>query len=208
MKHAPCGVLRGLGPIATQVRCRRAYRRACGLAVVGVPLAGARIAAILGLGLHVNLSPSAPRGLYRAVTGTPLGGAWVAACVSPEAAALGRARGYVWSGPCVGGVQPIVKPVVALAGDVVALGPEAVIVNGQRLPGRSSADVDSLGPPLPHAVWGRHVVTADEFWLVSTRVPNSWASRYLGPSSRGRRYAPWRGRYGLSSDAGVQPSRL
>src|SRR2546422_4310343 len=82
MKHAPCGVLRGLGPIATQVRCRRAYRRACGLAVVGVPLAGARIAAILGLGLHVNLSPSAPRGLYRAVTGTPLGGAWVAACVS------------------------------------------------------------------------------------------------------------------------------
>jgi len=50
MKHAPCGVLRGLGPIATQVRCRRAYRRACGLAVVGVPLAGALITAILGLG--------------------------------------------------------------------------------------------------------------------------------------------------------------
>jgi len=115
----------------------------------------------------VNLSPSAPRGLYRAVTGTPTRGAWVAACVSPEAAALGRARGYLWSGPCVGGVQPIVKPVVALAGDVVALGPEAVIVNGQRLPGSSSADVDSLGLPLPHAVWGRHVVTADEFWLVS-----------------------------------------
>src|SRR2546422_7625645 len=50
MKHAPCGVLRGLGPVATQVRCRRAYRRACGLAVVGVPLAGALITAILGLG--------------------------------------------------------------------------------------------------------------------------------------------------------------
>jgi type IV secretory pathway protease TraF len=76
------------------------------------------------------------------------------------------------------------KPVVALAGDVVELGPEAIVINGQRLPGSSSADVDSLGLTLPHAVWGRHVVGSDEFWLVSTRVPNSWDSRYLGPFSR------------------------
>src|SRR5437879_11485189 len=117
MKHAPCGVLRGLGPVAAQVRCHRACRRTCWWAVVGVPLAGALIAAILGLGLHVNLSPSAPRGLYRAITGTPNRGAWVAACVSPEAAALGRARGYLGAGPCVGGVQAVIKLVVALAGD-------------------------------------------------------------------------------------------
>ena len=38
---------------------------------VGVPIAGALLAAILGLGLHVNLSPSAPRGLYRAVMDLP-----------------------------------------------------------------------------------------------------------------------------------------
>src|SRR5213593_5310475 len=133
MKHAAYRVLRGLGPVAAQVRCRRACRRACERAVVGVPLAGALAAAILGLGLHVNLSPSAPRGLYRAVTGTPTRGAWVAACVSPEAAALGRARGYLGPGPCVGGVQAVLKPVVALAGDVVELGPEAMVVNGQRL---------------------------------------------------------------------------
>ena len=155
-----------------------------GRAVVGVAIAGALLAAILGLGLHVNLSPSAPRGLYRAVAGTPIRGAWVAACVSLEAAAIGRARGYLWPGPCVGGVEPVLKPVVAVAGDVVELGPEAVVVNGQRLPGSVSADVDSLGLPLPHAVWGRHVVAAHEFWLVSTRVPNSWDSRYLGPFSR------------------------
>ena len=155
-----------------------------GRAVVGVAIAGALLAVILGLGLHVNLSASAPRGLYRAVAGTPIRGAWVAACVSPEAAAIGRARGYLWPGPCVGGVEPVLKPVVAVAGDVVELGPEAVVVNGQRLPGSVSADVDSLGLPLPHAVWGRHVVAAHEFWLVSTRVPNSWDSRYLGPFSR------------------------
>jgi len=184
MKHAPCGVLRGLGPVAALVRCCRARRRTCGRAVIGVLLAGSLLAAILGLGLHVNLSPSAPRGLYRSITGAPTRGAWVAACVNPEAATFGRARGYLGAGSCVGGVQPVIKPVVALAGDVVELGPEAMVVNGQRLSGSSSSDVDSLGQPLPHAVWGRHVVTADEFWLVSTRVPNSWDSRYLGPFSR------------------------
>jgi len=180
MKHARGGVLRDLRPFSAQVRYRRGCRRTCGRALVGVLLA----AAIRGLGLHLNLSPSAPRGLYRALAGTPTRGAWVAACVSPEAAALGRARGYLGAGPCIGGVQPVIKPVVALAGDVVELGPGAVIVNGQRLPHSSSADADSLGLSLSHAVWGRHVVGADQFWLVSTRVPNSWDSRYLGPFSR------------------------
>jgi len=33
--------------------------------------------------------------------------------VSPEAAALRRAQVYRWPGPCVGGVRPIVTPVVA-----------------------------------------------------------------------------------------------
>jgi conjugative transfer signal peptidase TraF len=112
-------------------------------------LSGAILAAVLGLGLHLNLSPSAPRGLYRAVAGTPTRGAWVAACVSPEAAALGRARGYLGAGSCAGGVQPVLKPVIAVAGDVVELGPEGVAVNGQRLPASASADVDSVGRGSP-----------------------------------------------------------
>src|SRR5438445_7252036 len=164
MKHAPGGVRRGLGSVAAQVRCRRGCCRTCERALVGVLLAGALAAAILGLGLHVNLSPSAPRGLYRAVAGTPTRGAWVAACVSPEAAALGRARGYLGAGACVGGVQPVIKSVLALAGDVVELGPEAVVINGEHLPGSSSADVDGLALPLPPAGWGRHVVAAVEVW--------------------------------------------
>src|SRR5207302_5413533 len=123
MKHAPGGVLRGFGSVVAQVRCRRGCCRTCKRALVGVLLAGALAAAILGLGLHVNLSPSAPRGLYRAIAGAPTRGAWVAACVSAEAATFGRARGYLGAGSCVGGVQPVIKPVVALAGDVVELGP-------------------------------------------------------------------------------------
>lgn len=141
------------------------------------------LAAILTLGLYVNVSASAPRGLYRMVTGHPTRGAWVVACVSSQSAALARARGYLRPGPCPGGVQPVLKPVVAIAGDVVEIRPEAVTVNGERLPDSATAASDSLGRELRHVAWGQHVVGTDELWLVSTRVPNSWDSRYLGPIS-------------------------
>jgi conjugative transfer signal peptidase TraF len=152
--------------------------------MVSVAIVATVATSILGLRLHVNVSPSAPRGLYRVAAGIPERGAWVIACLSPDAAALGRARAYLGPGPCPEGVQPVIKPVVAVAGDVVDLGPDAVVVNGRTLPGSSSADTDSLGRPLPHAAWGRHVVAPGEVWVVSTRVPNSWDSRYVGPVAR------------------------
>ena len=36
--------------------------------------------------------------------------------VSLQSAALARARGYLGPGPCAGGVQPVLKPVIALGG--------------------------------------------------------------------------------------------
>ncbi len=76
MKHAICRVLHQLGSVVVQLRCRRAYRRTCGGAAVAVPLACSFLAAILGLGLHVNLTASAPRGLYRAIAGPPPAVPW------------------------------------------------------------------------------------------------------------------------------------
>jgi conjugative transfer signal peptidase TraF len=183
VKHALSGVLRGSPARALHVSCRSACSRNALRPVVVLPTVGVLLAAILAFALHVNLSASAPRGLYRTVTGLPTRGAWVVACVNAQSAALARARGYLGPGPCAGGVQPVLKRVVAVAGDVVEIGPEAVTVNGQRLPDSSTAASDSLGRDLQHVAWGRHVVGLDELWLVSTRVPNSWDSRYLGPFS-------------------------
>ena len=45
---------------------------------------------------------------------------------------------YLGPGSCAGGVQPVVKPVVAAAAYVVEFEPERA-VNGQRLLGNSSA---------------------------------------------------------------------
>jgi conjugative transfer signal peptidase TraF len=107
----------------------------------------------------------------------------VVACVSPDTAALGRGPRDLGPGPCAAAVQPVIKRVVAVAGDVVDLSPDAVVVNGRALPGSSSAEVDSVGRRLPHVRWGRHVVAPGELWVVSARVPNSWDSRYLAPVS-------------------------
>jgi hypothetical protein len=160
---------------------RRAHWRARRRAPGSVGLVGGVLTVIPTLGLHVNLSVSAPaagpdrrgssrsrgvggglrerrRGRSRACPGLPLAGP-----------------------PYPGGVEPVLKPVVAGAGDIVDLGPDAVIVTPSASRASRSAIVDGLGDPLPHAAWGRHAVAADEVWVVSTRVPNSWDSRYLGP---------------------------
>ena len=42
---------------------RRSCRRRCGQVPAGMPTTGALLAAFLGLGVHVNLFSSAPRGL-------------------------------------------------------------------------------------------------------------------------------------------------
>src|SRR5262245_12295672 len=181
VKHALFGILHRSPARALHISCHSACSRTAARAVVALHVAGVPLAVILALGVHVNLSASAPRGLYRTVAGRPTRGAWVVACVSPQSAALARARGYLGPGRCAGGTQPMLKPIVAIAGDVVEIGPEAVTVNGQRLPGSSTPASDSLGRALTHVAWRRYVVGADELWLVSTRVPNSWDSRYLGP---------------------------
>jgi len=174
-------------PVSVVLRfCSRAVPRKlrwlqCRRPFVSLAFAVAMAAVLISLGIHINLSASAPRGLYRAVAGTPLRGMWVAACVSADAAAVGLARGYLRPGPCPGGAEPILKPVVAVFGDVVDLSPHGLAVNGLSLPDSESASFDSSGRPLAQATWGRRVVGADQLWLVSTRVPNSWDSRYLGP---------------------------
>lgn len=179
MKYASHRVLR----VPRHAAARVLHRLACRRALVTLGLGSIILTSVIASGIRVNLSASAPRGLYRAVSAAPVRGTWVAACVSADAAALGRARGYLGPGPCAGGAEPVLKPIVAVSGDVVELGPQAVVVNGDSLPGSASASLDRSGRPLPHAIWGRHVVAADEVWLISTGVPNSWDSRYLGPFS-------------------------
>ena len=76
---------------------------------------------ILGLGLHVNLPMSAPRGLYRRHGSSRSGGLRQ----SRGGSAWARS-GLRWSWFSVGGAKPIIKPVVVLAGDMMDLWPEQI----------------------------------------------------------------------------------
>lgn len=107
----------------------------------------AALAAILAIvtafagGYRLNLTPSEPLGLwridplYRAVAVNDL----VFIC-PPESAEMrvARARGYCRSGSCPGGVAPLIKTVIAVAGQHVEIG-ASVNVNGRKVSSSSLA---------------------------------------------------------------------
>jgi conjugative transfer signal peptidase TraF len=132
-------------------------------------------------GLRLNMSRSAPRGLYRTLATSPARGAFIAACLPPEVARFGRTRGYVGPGDCPGDVQAVIKQVIAGPGDTVDVNPAGVVVNGRLVPSSATAAADSAGRPLPHVTWGRHVVPREHVWLHGPGDARSWDSRYFGP---------------------------
>jgi conjugative transfer signal peptidase TraF len=98
----------------------------------------------------------------------------------PDAvAAFGKARGYLHTGECPNHTTPVVKRVVAMAGDVVETH-QHVKINGTMLPRSTVLAVDSHGRPLPRLA-GERRLQRDELWLFSGTHAHSWDSRYFGP---------------------------
>jgi conjugative transfer signal peptidase TraF len=137
------------------------------------------LAARVGVGL--NLSASAPRGLYRLVSGAPTRDALVVACLPPDVAAFGLARGYLGVGTCSGGALPVLKRVGAVPGDEVVVERSGMTVNGARIVLQPIAEADRVGRSLPRLPFGRHRVAEGELWLVGLSSARSWDSRYFGP---------------------------
>jgi len=94
---------------------------------------------------------------------------------------LGHTRGYLGSGMCKGGYQPLLKPIAALPGDKVTVTRSAIWVNGKVLQNSSMLPNDSNGRPMPQIRLGRHIVPAGSVWLISSYNPKSFDSRYYGP---------------------------
>lgn len=150
---------------------------------LGIPLgllAGCWLA-----GLRVNLTTSLPVGLYvasrAAPADTPVRGSLVLACLPRAVAAFAKERGYVpQGGACPGGVVPVGKEVLAVAGDTVDVTKTGLVVNGARVPNTQPLASDRHGRPLPRLVVGRYVVRPDELWVGSPYSPWSFDSRYFG----------------------------
>lgn len=134
------------------------------------------------LHLRVNLTPSVPLGLWRAVAADyPVArGSVVIACLPADLGEAGLKRGYLGHGECPGGAYPLLKPIGAIAGDTVDVTDLGVFVNGARATGPALRQ-DGAGRPLISVEPGRYRVLPGEIWLLSNYRANSWDSRYYGP---------------------------
>ena len=130
-------------------------------------------------GILINTTPSMPLGLY--VTSSDPGAPVAAICPPEPYASFARSRGYRMAGSCTDGATPLMKPIVAAAGDVVELSPEGMSVNGTTVPNTQPLTCDSTGRPLTPWTFGRFTVSPGTVWVASSHHPRSYDSRYFGP---------------------------
>lgn len=131
-------------------------------------------------GLRINTTPSEPLGLWRIVSlaHPVLPGEMVFVC-PPDNAAMreARQRGYLRPGLCAGGFGPLIKTVVAVAGQRVEV-TDHVTIDGVPIPSSRVIEKDGQGRSLRHDQSG--MVRSGEVYLHSDFI-SSWDSRYFGP---------------------------
>lgn len=146
---------------------------ACGLLILLL------VAGYIG-GLRINTTPSEPLGLWRIaqITRSIRPGEMVFVC-PPDNAAMreARRRGYLRSGLCPGRFGPLIKMVVAVAGQRVDV-TDRVAIDGVPVLRSRIMEKDAKGRSLRHDRGG--VVRAGEVYLHSDFI-GSWDSRYFGP---------------------------
>jgi conjugative transfer signal peptidase TraF len=136
-------------------------------------------AASATLGIKVNATMSEPIGLY--IRTADPDAKLVEFCPPEPFAFVSRRRGYRPRGNCPDGAAPLLKSVVARAGDLVEMSALGITVNGKLLPNTSPRALDSAGRKLTPWPFGRYVVQHGTVWTVSTYHPRSFDSRYFGP---------------------------
>lgn len=131
------------------------------------------------VGVRVNASSSLPIGLYRITADTTA--KLIEFCPAEPLASLSATRGYRPSGNCPDGAEPLMKPVVAVAGNTVKVSADGVTVNGRLLRNSAARPFDTNGRPLQHWAFGEYRVAPDTVWVISSFNARSFDSRYFGP---------------------------
>lgn len=137
------------------------------------------VTAVAG-GYRVNLTPSEPLGLWRIVPlDRPVAVNELVFICPPATAEMGeaRARGYLRSGSCPGGVAPLIKRVIAIAGQHVEIG-ASVSVEGRVVSSSSLASRDGKDRPLAPFMSG---AVPPGYVFLHSSFPGSYDSRYFGP---------------------------
>jgi conjugative transfer signal peptidase TraF len=149
------------------------------MATVTAVLLAAIVMAGFG-GYRINLTPSEPLGLWRIVKlGRPPAAGDVVFICPPRTAAMreARSRRYLHFGLCPGGVAPLIKKVIAVAGQRIEIG-MSVTVDGHQIPRSALQHRDGEGRLM--APFGGGIVPVENVFLYSS-FRGSYDSRYFGP---------------------------
>ena len=138
------------------------------------------LAAAAFVGVRINTSYSLRLGIY--VTTRDVNARLIEFCPVEPFASESSARGYRTRGTaCPDGAVPLLKPIVAVAGDRVAVSAEGIRINGRLLPKTAPLFRDGAGRDLHPWPFGVYVVEEDTVWVASTYNRGSYDSRYMGP---------------------------
>jgi len=158
--------------------------RARWIALLGMMMPLLLCAHLVGVAeLRINLTPSMPLGLYRVVAMQPHSvkvGMLVAVCPPEKAAEIARRREYLLKGTCAYETEAVLKKVVAVSGDEVAVTTKGLVVNGRSLPNSAALLVDHDARKMETWPIGRQRVVDGMLWVYADHV-RSWDSRYWGP---------------------------
>lgn len=130
-------------------------------------------------GIRVNASASLPIGLYRITSEQR--SKLVEFCPAEPFGSLSANRAYRGKGNCPDGAEPLMKPIVAVAGEVVTISGRGVSVSGRLLANSAPLSVDTKNRPLKHWPFGEYRVLAGTVWVISSYNGRSFDSRYFGP---------------------------
>ena len=151
---------------------------------LGIGLFAALVFCAHAVGLRINESPSLPVGVWRL---SPLRDEVrrddVVSFCPPDTGVFreARLRGYLGSGLCEGGYEPLLKPIAAIEGDRVTRTEQGIRINGRLVANSKRLDHDGSGQALPSAGANDIIVAKGEVWVISSYNPLSFDSRYFGP---------------------------
>lgn len=145
--------------------------------------AGLIMTAIAGtfhfMGIRVNASASLPIGLYRITSDRSA--TLVEFCPAEPFGSLSANRAYRGKGNCPDGAEPLMKPIAAVAGEVVTTSVRGVTVSGRLLANSAPLRVDTKNRILNPWPFGQYRVQAGTVWVISSYNARSFDSRYFGP---------------------------
>ncbi len=135
--------------------------------------------------LRINLSPSMPIGIWQ-INDTINRGSFVAVCIPLDKPIVQWmfANHELMEGNCPSGIAPLLKTVIGIPGDKVALGWHFIKINDKQYYPVTTRYFQNDSLQTKIVPRGNYYLKTDEYWLMSDYHLRSFDSRYFGNIKR------------------------